>query len=369
MPPTTTMTTPININKLTPAIAIHPGEMLLDELNTRGIKQKDFAALIGMANTQLNEVIKGKRNITADFALLIGKALKMDALLWMNLQMNYDLNLAKINDKNKAKLEAIGTWQMVETMIPAAYFKKQGIISGDIANDLLRIKDIYQINYFDELPQKNSELSHYRKSEKLSVDKINLAGWTHLVHYKASSIRVAEFDSRSKDSLIAKLKAVLVKNKNTVIEAARVLAEYGIKLQVLPHPEKCAVDGISFWSNGNPAIGLSVRHQRIDNFAFTLLHELGHVYLHLTSDNEAQFIDMENNVVNDKEKEADEFATEHLIDKANWKQFYIDHSDPNDDDFIAFAKRIQVHSAIVLGRYCHQIKKFNLRTKIDKGLR
>ena len=97
------MGTNINSNQLTPAYVIHPGEMLADELIDRGINQKEFAALIGMAPTQLNEIIKGKRDFTADLALLIGKALNMDAVLWMNLQTNYDLNIAKQQAKNKSR--------------------------------------------------------------------------------------------------------------------------------------------------------------------------------------------------------------------------------------------------------------------------
>ena len=91
-----------NIKITTPAIAIHPGEMLKDELQERGIAQKEFANLTGIQQTQLNEIIKGKRNLNEDIALLIGKALKMDAVLWFNMQRNYELDLAKINKKNEA---------------------------------------------------------------------------------------------------------------------------------------------------------------------------------------------------------------------------------------------------------------------------
>ena len=96
-----------NIKELTPAIATHPGEILKDELKDREIKQKDFALLIDLPQTQLNEIINGKRRMNADIALVIGEALKMDASLWLNLQNNYDLDLAKINEKNSIRIGTV----------------------------------------------------------------------------------------------------------------------------------------------------------------------------------------------------------------------------------------------------------------------
>lgn len=364
------MGTNINSKQLTPAYAIHPGEMLADELIDRGINQKEFAALIGMAPTQLNEIIKGKRDFTADLALLIGKALNMDAVLWMNLQTNYDLNIAKQQEKNKSRLEALDMWQMIKEMIPAKYLKKQGILNGNPTEDIPRIKEVYSITTIEQLPQKFSQLSlsHFRKSDKLTVDKINLVGWTYLTHYKAEKLKVAAFDNRKQKELIAKLNQLFLRNINTLSETEKLLALYGIKLIVLEHPDKCAVDGISFWSNGNPAIGLSLRHQRLDYFAFTLFHELGHVYLHLTSDNEAQFIDMEHPEKNPKETEANTFASEQLISAEIWDEFIFRYKQPDDSEFVEFAIDNKLHPAILLGRYCHTKKKYNLRSTIDRKL-
>ena len=56
-------------------MAIHPGEILKDELDERDISQTSFATDTGIALTQLNEIVKGKRNISADYALLFEKLL------------------------------------------------------------------------------------------------------------------------------------------------------------------------------------------------------------------------------------------------------------------------------------------------------
>jgi len=63
------------IEQITPYKATHPGEVLLDELKARDIRQKEFAAEIGVQPTLLNEIISGKRPVTADIAILFHQSL------------------------------------------------------------------------------------------------------------------------------------------------------------------------------------------------------------------------------------------------------------------------------------------------------
>lgn len=367
---------PTNIKQLTPAIAIHPGEMLKDELDARSITQKEFAQLTGIPQTQLNEIIKGKRGIYADTALVIGKALNMDAILWLNLQSNYELDLAKINEKTATRLAAIDQWAMVKPYIPYKFYKKQGVIAGNPIADVPVVKSIYGVQNFEQLASVYSQTNYarFRKSEKLSIDKINLVGWVKLVNYQAAQITVATFDANKKEVLINELNAIFRKNKKTVDKTIDCLANYGIKLIVQPHPEKCAVDGISFWSHGNPAIGISLRHKRIDNFAFTIMHELGHVFLHLVNNNTAEFIDLdkEHNTAeyrnSKEEKEANEFSRNSLIDESSWTTFLNNNPQFVEEAVIQFAAKNKLHPAIVQGRYCFEMDFFAVRSGIDKGL-
>ena len=73
----------------------HPGEFLKDELKVRGIKQKDFASHIGTQKTNLNEILKGKRDINAELAVLLELSLGVSSLFWMHAQVNYDIAIAK----------------------------------------------------------------------------------------------------------------------------------------------------------------------------------------------------------------------------------------------------------------------------------
>jgi addiction module HigA family antidote len=78
-----------------PKNPFHPGEILLEEfLEPKGSTQAAFAEKIGWTKTRLNELIKGKRGITAAAALDLADALGTSPKLWMNLQATYDLDKA-----------------------------------------------------------------------------------------------------------------------------------------------------------------------------------------------------------------------------------------------------------------------------------
>ena len=78
-----------------PKNPFHPGEILLEEfLQPEGVTQAEFARRIGWTRTRLNELIKGKRGITAEAALDLAEALGTSPKLWMNLQATWDLDRA-----------------------------------------------------------------------------------------------------------------------------------------------------------------------------------------------------------------------------------------------------------------------------------
>jgi addiction module HigA family antidote len=78
-----------------PTNPFHPGEILLEEfLEPAGVTQAAFARELGWTKARLNELIRGKRGITAESALDLADALGTSAKLWMNLQSTYDLDKA-----------------------------------------------------------------------------------------------------------------------------------------------------------------------------------------------------------------------------------------------------------------------------------
>jgi len=78
-----------------PKNPFHPGEMLLEEfLLPMGMSQAEFARQLGWTKARLNELVRGKRGITAESALDLAEALGTSPKLWMNLQATYDLDRA-----------------------------------------------------------------------------------------------------------------------------------------------------------------------------------------------------------------------------------------------------------------------------------
>ena len=78
-----------------PKNPFHPGEILLEEfLKPMSLTQTAFAEKLGWTRVRLNEIIRGKRSITADAALDLAKVLGTSPKLWMNLQATYDLDQA-----------------------------------------------------------------------------------------------------------------------------------------------------------------------------------------------------------------------------------------------------------------------------------
>jgi antitoxin HigA-1 len=74
---------------------IHPGEHLKEILEEIGMSQNAFAIFIGVSAMRISHVVKGKRPVTAELAVLFGKAFGQTPQFWMNLQAGYDLKLAE----------------------------------------------------------------------------------------------------------------------------------------------------------------------------------------------------------------------------------------------------------------------------------
>ena len=94
-------------HELLPATPIHPGEMIKDELQARGISQKKFAEILGVSHTVLNEVLNGKRPVTTEYALKIEAATGIPAYIWLNMQSAYNMQTARRDTGLLAVLEQI----------------------------------------------------------------------------------------------------------------------------------------------------------------------------------------------------------------------------------------------------------------------
>ena len=94
-------------NNIEPAYPTHPGEVLKDEIKYRGISQRKLAAEMDVPYTQLNEVLNGKRQVNAEFALLIEAVLDLPAEPLLKMQARYNMIVTKRNSNFIKKLNKI----------------------------------------------------------------------------------------------------------------------------------------------------------------------------------------------------------------------------------------------------------------------
>lgn len=362
----------MNKKEILPFEATHPGTLIKDELNARGIKQKELAIELGVLPTFLNEIIKGKRPITADFAILLEKSLEIPADYWMRFQSQYEIDKARIKEKNIARLKLIEIWSIIKEYVPLKFLKKLGYIGINIESNIEQIKRIYNIDKIDDLVDlfvTHKNLAFYRKSAKLKVDDVNMLGWNKVVELQAKELEIRSFNELDIPKLLDELKLIFYKNEKVISSVSSKLSNYGIKSIFLQNFEKTPIDGYSFWSDKNPAIAMTLRHKRIDNFAFTLFHEIGHIKLHIVNNKEKKFLDVTGFDHKDIcEKEADEYAKNNLISPDQWKQLLKEFRPLNDQNIIAFSKLHKINPAIVLGRLNWESNNYKIRSSIDKRL-
>ncbi|MDE6430538.1 MAG: HigA family addiction module antidote protein [Duncaniella sp.] len=94
-------------NNLTPFEPTHPGELIKDELEANHLTQAILAENIGVSPSLLNEIIKGKRSVNTEMALLIEAALNIPAELLLNLQSDYNMQMAKSDISFMKRLSSI----------------------------------------------------------------------------------------------------------------------------------------------------------------------------------------------------------------------------------------------------------------------
>lgn len=356
-----------------PFEATHPGVLIKDELDARpDLNQKELAKELGVKASFLNEIIKGKRPVTADVAILLENILEIPADYWMKFQSQFEIDKARIKEKNIARLEKIEIWKVIKEYVPVKYFKKSGYINDNLDEDITAIKEIYNVRNVDDLVSAyaKSSFAFYKKSEKLQIDKKNMFAWSSLALHEAKIQNVNTFNYENVGQLCKKLNDIFFENINTIDKVKSTLKQYGVKLVLIQKLEKTPVDGFSYWSGSNPAIALTLRHNRIDNFAFTLMHEIGHIELHLKNNKERSFLDLTTNSKTDTyETEANLFAQEKLISKDCWSDIINNYLPLNDDKILDIGEKYRINPAILLGRVCYEMNYYALKTKIDKRLK
>lgn len=153
------------------------------------------------------------------------------------------------------------------------------------------------------------------------------------------------------------------------LQAQVLLKEHGIVLIVERNIPGMEVDGAAFLVEGIPVIGLTLRRDALDNFWFTLMHEVAHVILHYRTGLASGFFDdVEHAEVDEFEQEANKFASDLLVTEELWARSparIAKTSTPIEN----LAKQLNIAPAIIYGRIRFERKNYTIFSdKIGRGL-
>lgn len=152
--------------------------------------------------------------------------------------------------------------------------------------------------------------------------------------------------------------------------AQEFLADMGIALVFENHLNKTYLDGAAMLDGDRPVVALTLRHDRLDNFWFALLHELVHVDKHLGSDRPFIADNLEDKIhqQSQEEREADNGAREILIPRDEWLASDLINS-PTLDAAIGLADKLRIHPTIVAGRVRFESGNWRLLSNIKAEVR
>ena len=350
----------------TPWTATHPGTILRYELEDREISQKDFAVMIGMQKSHLNEMIKGKRPITKSIADKIEDVLGISAVSLVNMQTQYEYDIKVIGKRGVEELEAQNTLSLYNEIFDVkTLFKRIGKEQATAVQKIHYISEMLHLPQPAELKMDTSGM--FKKSAKTGQDPRMLMTWKILAEFNAKRQSVSQpFDRARRNEVINTLAKALHDNHSTENTVKEILAAEGIAFCIEEKVDKASVDGYSFIEDGTPYIILTRRYDRIDNFAFALMHEIGHIYLHYLdgsrSNCKLSIPDYDNESAD--EKEANTFAANALIPNEEWKNAPKVRMNPTmiQRKYTQWAIGKGLNKWIVLGRISHETGMYKFRS-------
>jgi HTH-type transcriptional regulator/antitoxin HigA len=328
----------------------NPIEAISFVMDQRGMKQADLVPYIG-SHSRVSEVLRGKRTLS----------LSMIRSLHAHLNIPAEI---LISDRKDFPLDGEGVkWDS----FPVTEIVNRGWVSGldpkTQAEEIMRKLASHACadSYFTD--QKYACMRQgTRRNDK--DDPYSIAAWLLGVLAQAETIETAvKFNPDILDNNFIRKVAYLSVLTDGPLRAKEFLQNKGIKLVIVYHFKRTYLDGATLVNKkGEPIIALTLRYDRLDNFWFTLAHELAHLALGHVHQAEGQCIidDLDlRNPQDEIEAEADELAMDSLIPSSLWNS----HQARNTGrlkDILDLASKADVHKSIVAGRIRHERNNYRI---------
>ena len=324
-------------------------------MDQAGLTPRDLVPFIG-SRAKVSEVLSGKRAITMSMARALHQHLGIPADALLREQRTSAPESDRAVDWGRFPLRAMvkAGWipevpnlkERAEELVSSLMHRAGGSAPAGVA--LYRKNDSQRIN--------------------AKTDDYALQAWCWQVMAQARErSAVSPYMQGAITPEFLRTVAKLSAEPDGPLRAKELLSEYGIGFEVVRHLPRTHLDGAAFLlDDGRPVIGLTLRYDRIDNFWFTLLHELAHVSLHLEEGGEdSAFVDdlslrgVDKGIGDSREEEADDMAEEALIPWDVWVNSPV-RQEPTPMRVLNSAHRWGVHPAIIAGRVRHEHANYRL---------
>ena len=313
-------------------------EAIRFRMSQRGLQPRDLEPYIG-SRARVSEVLSGRRDLSIDMIRSLNRHLGIPAAALIAAPARE--SSAKVGKPSKAALDKLSTFGVLKARETYEHFIDR-VFPPSVAPAFLRKTRTERTN--------------------AKTDLAALHAWCAAIVVKADAVRMPakrpiiqpewgiELARLSKEAAALSL----VKSK---------LRAYGIVFVALEHLPGTYLDGAALCrTDGAPVIAMTLRHDRVDNFWFTLLHEFCHVARHLNADRRLILDDLDLKGADEIEDEADRFALDALIAPKLWKKYAV--KDLDTEGVLALAQKADVHPAVVAGRWQREHQDYRRFAKL-----
>lgn len=348
-------------SKVEPVVS-DPIEAILFRMDQLGLRKVDLVPYMG-SQSKVSEVLARKRPLN----------LAMIRKLHQELGIPADVLLAKTDDAvDLSEAPSFDPAKFpIKEMISRGYFEGfRGTLreARDNAEELIR--SFMRGIHLHPTQQARLRAPMHQSGTRL-MDEYALLAWHVAVLKKARQIKFKSVYVKGSltDERLKEL-ARLSRFEQGPRLAQEFLADIGIALVFETHFNKTYLDGAAMFDGDRPVVALTLRHDRLDNFWFALMHELVHVKEHLGPDRSFIADNLEDKIhqQSKEEREADEGAREILIPHAEWLASDLMNS-PTMDAAIALADKLRIHPTIVAGRVRFESGNWRLLSSIKAEVR